>query len=1238
MNRLFLFFVFIIGVVGAMFAQTAISFGPGSNGQTIRTCSGFLIDSGGQGGSGYSNNENTTITICPNNVDDIIVIHFTSFNLSNTNDSGDPQRPNVDYMDVYDGTTVDPARHMGNYSGTQLFNVIIQPSEVNESGCITLRFRSNTVGTGSFGAAVTCSTPCVNPVSQAIIVGAPVRPDSIAICVGDAVSFRDNGSFAQPGFNIVSYTWDFMDGSTATGQNVSHVFTQPGLYQVNLRVQDSNLDNVCLNNNVNQLRVYVATFPDFSALPSEFDMCIGDSRTITIDPNQIPVEWRGFPGSTLVEDGCITDTQLGVVQQVPLTQTGFAAGTTIQSASDIVSICLDMEHTFIGDLLISLTCPNGQTVILHQQGGSGTNLGQPVTSPAVNCDNPATQGIPGNYCWTNSATITWAQSSTGNGTVVAGGLVEGDYAPVNSLAGFVGCPTNGVWTLNITDLWAADDGTVFGFQLNLNPDFYPDDIAFTPSVGVGADSSRFTPPSGDLNASISNDGDGITIRPTASGIFTVDYAVINNFGCESTHTITVTVPELVDVNAGNDTIICLGNSVTMRPIVTSGNPCTYTLRLRDTANDGWHGNNLVLSNALTGNGTFTITSGGVFNTTFTANPSSPFNIRFNVGGNFVYECWYQILNEDGVVLFESNGNLTNHNRSHTLSCVPTQDYVWTPSNLFANPNIANAVMNTPPLGVHNLSLEVRPQGNAACESSFGTRTVTVIEPPFAGNDGEVLLCTSSAPVDLFQYLGGQNIVTGGVWRNQNNQIVQMPFDPATMAQGNYRYTVGQGTCSDFAIVRVQLFNTTINTFDLTDVTCNSADNGTLGVSGIGFDYYILTGGNSQGGQVPITSPFFVDGLAPGDYTIAIHSNDGCSTTRDFVITEPDPLVITSISNDTLICGASDAILVATGAGGSSDYTFTWVNEATDQVVGVGSTITVTPPNGTTRYCVVLSEGCESPVDRVCMNVTTEEFINPVIIPNKIDGCEPLEVAFENESVGSILTTTVFFGDGNSQIIEGNLPFINVYQNDGMYSMRVQIVSELGCISEMVYENLIIAHAMPIANFNYSPNPVNMFNTDVMFTDLSAGDIETYRWSFEQGVPSYSIQKSPKSKFPDGEEGNYTVQLIVTTPFGCVDTVSREVIVVNDVILYAPNTFTPDGDEFNQVFRTHIIGIDQYSYQMQVFNRWGEMVFESFDASIGWDGTYNGKIVQDGAYNWVIRARDLYTDNKYEFTGSVTIIR
>lgn len=424
-------------------AQTPISLSPASNGQTFNTCFGFIIDSGGQGGPGYSNNETSTITICPDTPGEIISVQFNTFDLNTTDDNPAPNQTNVDYMYVYDGTTTS-ANSLGVYSGNQLQGVVIQATVLNPSGCITLTFTSNTIGTGMFTASVQCETPCNNPFAGAEIIGG-ITSDSIRVCVGETVNFQNSGSIAQPGFTLVDYEWDFMDGTTGSGPNVSHAYSVPGQYRVNLFVTD---DNGCSNPNLTDLIVLVGTFPDFTGFPGDTTLCIGQSVTFTTDPESYEVLWNGFPGSQSIDDGCLPDTLLGVSQNVELLQTGFAAGTSITNVSQIESLCLELEHSFMGDIVIILECPNGQNVILHQQGGGGTQIGIPVQEDNVDCSNPATQGVPFQYCFTPTATQTWVEwvNSNGGGTIPAG-----DYEPIQPLTNLVGCPTNGVWTLSVVD-------------------------------------------------------------------------------------------------------------------------------------------------------------------------------------------------------------------------------------------------------------------------------------------------------------------------------------------------------------------------------------------------------------------------------------------------------------------------------------------------------------------------------------------------------------------------------------------------------------------------------------------------------------------------------------------------------------------------------------------------------------------------------------------------------------------
>ena len=110
-------------------------------------------------------------------------------------------------------------------------------------------------------------------------------------------------------------------------------------------------------------------------------------------------------------------------------------------------------------------------------------------------------------------------------------------------------------------------------------------------------------------------------------------------------------------------------------------------------------------------------------------------------------------------------------------------------------------------------------------------------------------------------------------------------------------------------------------------------------------------------------------------------------------------------------------------------------------------------------------------------------------------------------------------------------------------------------------------------------------------------------------------------------------------FGCKDSISRKIILPN--FCYVPNTFTPDGDEYNNVFvpifYNYLTIID---YELTIFNRWGELIFTSYNPKIGWDGVVmkNSKKGQDDVYNWCLKYNDLSCPKRKEIIGHVTLIK
>ncbi|AEA43768.1 PKD domain containing protein [Fluviicola taffensis DSM 16823] len=1194
-----------------------------NNNQTFNTCNGFIIDSGGQGGPGYGNNETVVVTICPDTPGDVISMVFNIFQLSTTDDNPAANITNVDYMDIYDGNST-AAPTLGTYTGNQLQGVVIMSTPLNTSGCITIRFRSNTVGTGMFTASATCETPCATPTAGGFIV-AGETPDSTRICVGNVVDFSGVGSFAAPGFTIANYSWDFMDGTTATGQNTSHQFSAPGQYRVQLIVTDN---NGCTNTNLLDLQVFVATIPSFVGFPGDTTLCLGESVVFTAQPSFYPVTWTGFPGSATIDDGCLTDDQLGVAQEIPITQTGFSAGSTLTQASDVQSLCFDMEHSFMGDLVIIVECPNGQSQILHQQGGGGTQIGEPNPADDVDCDDPATQGIPYNYCFTPMATETWVEWSNNNG--FGGTVPAGDYEPVQPFTNLVGCPLNGVWTLIVVDNWASDDGTLFTFELNLAPNLYEPVTTFEPQIGVGSDSSYWVMPA--TFATMSTNGDVLTVVPTASGTFNYSYVVLDNYGCQNDSTVTLTVNENPQADAGLDATICNGLPLQLDGNIVGGNnSCDYTFNLEDTWGDGWNGNNLiVIVNGVTS--TFTIPGGLTSSFTLSIPNGAAFTVQFDGAGNFIGECSYEVLDAAGAVVLSdgTNGNASTTTHNLVGNCLGNLTYQWTPAGSVSNPAILDPIATVN--GNTTLTLSVYPTGHPLCVTTDQVN-VSISASANPGTNNTLTTCGQGAPTDLFPLLG-PGASPNGTWRNPAGAAVVMPYDPITMNPGAYVYTVDSNGCISSATITVTEINPTAVAV-ATASNCHGLPNGSAAITSTNASEYSLNGG----ANTPINgSPFTINGLMAGSYQVVVYNVGGCTDTVDFVITEPVALSITSISPDLVVCSGDISTINVTGSGGSSPYTFTWFTNA--GVQGVGNPIAVTTTL-TTQYCVVLTEACGSMPDSSCMIITVPQPLNLVLTPDDADGCFPHHVIFSNVTAGPGIpaTSTIDFGDGSPTITTNALDTCShTYESPGVYTVSITSVSDSACTYSNTFPDMITVYGNPTANFNITPNPTTIFETHIMLYNSSSTDVVDYNWSIQGGTPNQSNFEDVSVDLPEGVPGNYNITLIVTSINGCIDSITKIAQVLSDVIVYAPNTFTPDGDEFNQTWFLHIDGIDIFQFNLKLFNRWGENIWESHDPKASWDGTYQGKIVPAGGYTWILETRELVSDKKYTFTGHINVLR
>jgi gliding motility-associated-like protein len=177
---------------------------------------------------------------------------------------------------------------------------------------------------------------------------------------------------------------------------------------------------------------------------------------------------------------------------------------------------------------------------------------------------------------------------------------------------------------------------------------------------------------------------------------------------------------------------------------------------------------------------------------------------------------------------------------------------------------------------------------------------------------------------------------------------------------------------------------------------------------------------------------------------------------------------------------------------------------------------------------------------------------------------------------------------------------------------------------------------PVASFSPQNNPLPLVNP-VTLLDNTSTSANTWLWDFGDGNQSTNVF-SPLHTFPE-KAGIYYVTLHIANANGCKDSTVQNISVEQDPLFYVPNAFTPDNNEFNQVFSpvfSDNLIISQY--ELRILNRWGELLFVSQDPKVGWDGTFKGKVVQDGVYVYQLVFREAGFAAVFQSTGSVVLVR
>ena len=383
-------------------------------------------------------------------------------------------------------------------------------------------------------------------------------------------------------------------------------------------------------------------------------------------------------------------------------------------------------------------------------------------------------------------------------------------------------------------------------------------------------------------------------------------------------------------------------------------------------------------------------------------------------------------------------------------------------------------------------------------------------------------------------------------------------------------------------------------------------------SGIAPFTYIVNGDTSN-------NTFTVNSNNPNIEIYIIDANNCNSQIQNLTVSTPDALSASLYSSSDSVCINSSITINATITGGSQPITIT--NQEGENVqFPINYTI-----HSDTSFTYTFTDACNNTITS-SINVYVYNIPNIALSADNLSGCSPLEVNFTSNQTNAIWSIN------NTEYSNGST-FNHIFTTPGTYYVNQTVTTNNNCISQQQLQSAITVFSNPIADFDYKSLFVSNDNVKISLTNNSVGAMY-YLWEFNDG--NNSEETEPTHTFIT--QNNIIITLTATNSNGCKDTITKRIETSNEYTLFVPNTFSPNGDGVNKFFKPVYTGIDTDRYHMYVYDRWGEKIWETDNAEIGWDGRAKGKsIVKNDVYTWLILFYDM-KGNKHEKAGLVLINR
>ena len=753
---------------------------------------------------------------------------------------------------------------------------------------------------------------------------------------------------------------------------------------------------------------------------------------------------------------------------------------------------------------------------------------------------------------------------------------------------------NGTYSVEVTDAnGCINTKTV---AVSINP---------LPTVSAGADKAICIGDVTKLNGAGADTyqwDNAVTDNTNFSPTSTKTYTVIgtDSKGCKNSDQIILTVNPLPTIAAGNDKSICIGESTTL-----SG----------------------------TGGDTYTWDNNVVNNTPFSPTSTSDYKVT----GTDTKGC----KNTDVIRVFVNQ--LPDFTPTATSQCEKDPLYVqanfanakkvvWSGPNGFANTSTTDAKITAVAIA------SISDNGNYTVEVTDvndckNTKTVAVTINPLpnvsAGPDKAICLgdVITLSGTGANSYVWDNNVTNNTNFSPTATKTYTVIGKDAKGCVNSDKVDIVVNVLPDFTLSVNDPCEQQTLTFSV-DLTSNPSTAGVKTSSWTGPNSFNATSLN------PSITP--VSSQASGEYKLVLTDNNNCqrSKTINAFVNPIDNILFADINpkcvnNDPFFLPVPNII---GGTWSSDDNT-----SIQDPYTGLFDPAKSKPDE---LFKVVVTYSTETIMPkRKCPNTKSKVvFVNPIPDSNFyalnpvlcIDDTLHLVVNKLEKNVNHLWD----LGNGVQLNSYGKLDY--VYPKDGDFTIK--LFSNLGdCKVSRTIDNYIHVIPKPTeVDFSQSANEIDFYNPDIQFNSKTNG--KYLLWNFGDGT--FSNYKNPSHKFPE-KPGEYIIELTASNMENnyCSKTVVRSIFMPEPVIYFIPNTFTPNGDEINNVFQPiFTYGYDPQNYSFYIYNRWGELVFESHDAKYGWDGTYGDNLVANDTYIWKLEFKEKIQENKHVKTGHVNVLR